>query len=106
MPSGRKPSQPDASEPVFFLDRGLGVNYVAERIRQRGYEVLPMVDVYPGGADQSVSDDEWITHASDQNWIALTKDYAIIRDHAAALYNLGSPCLRTEQRSSHWTSDG
>lgn len=85
MPSGRKPSQPDVPEPVFFLDRGLGVNYVAERIRQRGYEVLPMVDVYPGGADQWISDDEWIVNASDQNWIALTKDYAIIRDHSAAL---------------------
>jgi len=55
VPSGRKPSRPDASEPVFFLDRGLGVNYVAERIRKRGYEVLPMVDVYPGGSDQAVS---------------------------------------------------
>ena len=85
MPSGRKPSRPDASEPVFFLVRGLGVNYVAERIRKRGYEVLPLVDVYPGGTDQAVSDDEWIARASDQNWIALTKDYAIIRGHTAAL---------------------
>ena len=85
MPSGRRQSPRSVSDPVFFLDRGLGVNFVAERLRGRGCRVLPMVDVYPGGADQRVSDDDWIARASDENWIALTKDYAIIRDHSVAL---------------------
>lgn len=85
MPSGRSQSRLDLTDPVFFLDRGLGVNFDAERLRGRGHRVLPMVDVYPGGADQGVSDDDWISRASDENWIALTKDYAIIRDHSVAL---------------------
>ena len=85
MQSGRRRSRPDLPDPVFFLDRGLGINLVASVIRERGYRVLPMVEVYPGGADQRVTDDEWIRRASDEGWIALTKDYSIIRDHAVAL---------------------
>ena len=85
MPSGRRRSQPEPPGPVFFLDRGLGVKYVAEVIRAAGFVALPMVEVYPGGADQTISDPEWIRRASDENWIALTKDYSIIRDHAAEL---------------------
>lgn len=44
-----------------------------------------MADVYPNGRDQEVGDDEWIAHASDQGWIALTKDLAVVRDHSNAL---------------------
>ena len=40
-----------------------------------------MADVYPDGADQLVSDPEWITRADREGWIALTKDPSIIRDH-------------------------
>ena len=41
-----------------------------------------MADVYPNGADQRVPDDEWIERAGREGWIAITKDYSIIRDHA------------------------
>lgn len=44
-----------------------------------------MADVYPNGHDQIVGDDEWIVRASDEGWIALTKDLAVVRDHTAAL---------------------
>ena len=44
-----------------------------------------MVEVYPDGTDQRITDDEWIKRASDEGWIALTKDYSIIRDHEHAL---------------------
>ena len=84
MPSGRNRSRRN-SPPVFFLDRGLGVNYVANAIRDAGFVAIPMVEAYPDGADQWIGDDEWIQRASDEGWIALTKDVAIIRAHAAAL---------------------
>jgi PIN like domain len=58
---------------------------VASAIRSKGFEVLPMRDVYPNGADQFVPDEEWIERASDEGWIALTKDLAIVRDHTATL---------------------
>ena len=44
-----------------------------------------MVDVYPAGADQTVSDPDWIGEVSGKGWIALTKDLSIVRDHADAL---------------------
>ena len=84
MPSGRNRLRRN-SPPVFFLDRGLGVNYVANAIRDAGFVVIPMVEAYPDGADQLIGDDEWIQRASDESWIALTKDVAIIRAHTAAL---------------------
>ena len=82
MPSGRRRTPP---EPVFFLDRGLGRYTVADAIRSRGFEVIRMFEVYPGGEDQRIGDDEWIARASAENWIALTKDDAIRREHPAAL---------------------
>ncbi len=85
MRSGRKQSRPESSKPVFFLDRGLGVHFVANALRDQGYRALPMVEVYPDGADQVVPDDEWIRKASDEGRIALTKDYSITRDHKDAL---------------------
>ncbi|MYJ42928.1 MAG: hypothetical protein F4076_10915 [Acidimicrobiaceae bacterium] len=66
---------------VFFLDRGLGFHLIAEAIRARGYEALPMADAYPDGTDQRISDPEWITRADTEGWVALTKDPSIIRDH-------------------------
>lgn len=60
---------------------------VANAIRAKGYTVLPMAVVYPDGLDQTVGDEEWIQMASNSGWIALTKDYSIIRDHANALAN-------------------
>jgi PIN like domain len=44
-----------------------------------------MFEAYPEGLDQSIGDEEWIARASAQNWIALTKDDAIRRDHPDAL---------------------
>lgn len=44
-----------------------------------------MAQAYPDGTDQMIGDDEWIGRASAENWIALTKDDSIRRDHAAAL---------------------
>jgi hypothetical protein len=44
-----------------------------------------MFEAYPDGADQHVADDEWIAMASAEQWIALTKDDEIRRNHADAL---------------------
>ena len=44
-----------------------------------------MAEVYPGGADQRVADPEWILKADQEGWIALTKDYSVVRDHRDVL---------------------
>ena len=85
MPSGRHRQQPDHPPPVFFLDRGLGRHLIAEAIRARGYEALPMAEVYPGGTDQRIADPDWILRADQAGWVALTKDYSVVRDHRDVL---------------------
>lgn len=85
MPSGRRTRRPRHTPPVFFLDRGLGRYLVADLLRARGYRAFPMADVYPDGADERVADDDWILRADQEGWIALTKDYAIVRDHVETL---------------------
>ena len=85
MPSGRRRQQPDSPPPVFFLDRGLGRHFVADAIRARGFEALPMVDVYPGKADQWIADPDWIIRANREGWVVLTKDYSVVRDHRDVL---------------------
>ncbi len=44
-----------------------------------------MAEVYPNGADERIPDDVWITRADTEGWVALTKDYEIIRDHTETL---------------------
>ena len=41
-----------------------------------------MADVYPGGQDQSIGDPEWIRRVAQENWVAISKDRALLRDHA------------------------
>lgn len=90
MPSGRRGKQRNKPPPpVFFLDRGLGRFLVADAIRQRGYTALPMADVYGGGEDERVPDDDWILRADAEGWVALTKDYSIVRDHIETLKETG-----------------
>lgn len=85
MPSGRRRQRPEVPAPVFFLDRGLGRYVVADAIRYRGLSVLTMAEVYPHGADEDVTDNEWMLRADAEGWVALTKDYAIVRDHTDTL---------------------
>lgn len=85
MPSGRRYQQPKQPQPVFFLDRSIGRLQIAQVIRTRGYEALPMAEIYPGGVDQRIPDPEWILKADQENWVALTKDYSVVRDHSDVL---------------------
>ena len=58
---------------------------VAEAIRARGYEALPMADVYPDDTDQRTTDPEWIRRADREGWVALTRDPSSVRDHRDVL---------------------
>lgn len=106
MPSGRRRSQPDRAKPVFFLDRGLGRYTVAQAIRQRGFDAVPMADAYPGGMDQRTPDDDWILRADTENWIALTKDYSIIYDHRDTLASTSLRVFSLNNAQPHRRRDG
>lgn len=85
MPSGRARKRPEPQPPIFFFDRGVGRHLVPEVFRTAGYEVRIMVEVYPDGNDQNVTDPEWIARASSEGWVAITKDISILRHHEDAL---------------------
>jgi hypothetical protein len=82
VPSSRRPPDPDP--PVFFLDRGLGKHHVAAMLTARGFTAVLMSEVFPDDG-QHVGDGEWIDRASDEGWVALSKDGALVRDHVASL---------------------
>ena len=74
MPSSRRRSQPEPEPPTFFVDRGLGRRQVPAVFVDAGFDVVLMAELYPGGSDQSIPDDRWITDVSAKGWVALTKD--------------------------------
>ena len=71
-------------KPRFFLDRGLGAVAVPSALRDAGWQVATMDEVY--GADQSqlVQDIEWIRDQTAAGYCLLTKDTRIAHDPAEA----------------------
>jgi hypothetical protein len=89
MPSGLRREPRSQETTVFFLDRSVGRHDVADALRQRGFEVVLMHELYPGGSDQSVGDNDWIERVADLHHIAITKDLNIIRAHGDAIRESG-----------------
>ncbi|MGW3650395.1 PIN-like domain-containing protein [Streptomyces sp. NPDC000878] len=88
--------------PEFFLDRNLG-RRVAEELRQRGWAVHRIVDVFPADA-QDIPDKEWISYGLDRSWVPLSKDGRIktrdleiqpVLERSAVLFYLDNQQLRT-----------
>ncbi len=84
MPSTRRKQQPKPPSPIFFLDRNLGRS-IANAIHDQGYKALRMSDIYPDGSDQHIPDPYWMKLADKNNWVVLTKDYSLMRDHSDIL---------------------
>ena len=70
----KKRSATSSSKPlddvVFFIDRSLGRNAVAEVIRQAG----EIVEVHDDHLPQNAKDEEWLHFVGTRNWVALTQD--------------------------------
>jgi hypothetical protein len=98
-----------ASQPEFFLDRSLGKE-TAIRLRNAGWRVHTLADVYPDDA-QDIPDEEWIAEGARRGWNLLTKDKRITyRGHElAAVYGGRLFCLANGNLSIRdmvrWFSD-
>ncbi|GAB2979245.1 hypothetical protein GCM10023080_050940 [Streptomyces pseudoechinosporeus] len=88
--------------PEFFLDRNLG-RRVAEELRQLGWIVHRIAEVFPADA-QDVPDEDWIRHGLGCGWVPLSKDGRIktrdreiepVRESSAVLFYLDNQQLRT-----------
>jgi hypothetical protein len=62
------------------VDRSLGSERVAARLREAGFVLHVMNDVYPGLED--LDDDVWISEQAELNRVLLTKDKNIRRRKA------------------------
>ena len=63
-------SGPLPEEPTLFLDRSLGRNVVADRLRAEGMAV----EIHDDHLAQDAPDEEWIALVGRRRWVAVTKD--------------------------------
>lgn len=56
--------------PVFFVDRSLGKNIIAQALREAGCAV----EVHDGHFAQDAPDEEWLQRVGMNGWVVLTKD--------------------------------
>jgi hypothetical protein len=79
-------SQPE--ETVFFLDRCLGRNVVAEALIAQGIRVERHDDHFP----QDQTDAEWLPEVGRRGWIVLTRDKNFDKNQIElrALFNSGT----------------
>lgn len=57
-------------EPTLFLDRNLGKNIVANRLRSEGMAV----EVHDDHLSPAAPDEDWIALVGRKNWLAIAKD--------------------------------
>jgi len=87
---------------TFFIDQALGRNIVAGALRDEGYLVEVLTDIFP----QETVDDIWIEYVGRHNRLAITKDRKIkfrageinsIIEHKARIYRFSSGNLTGQQ---------
>ncbi len=61
-------------ELVFFIDRSLGQEVVASKLREAGYRV----EIHDKHFKSDAPDEEWIPEVGRRNWVILTKDNMIL----------------------------
>ncbi|MCL2090696.1 MAG: hypothetical protein FWH11_05660 [Micrococcales bacterium] len=70
--------------PRFFLDRCLGSVVVPDGLREAGWDVSTMDDVYGVEASQDIADVDWIREATERGEVLVTKDVRIARNPVEA----------------------
>lgn len=68
------PSRPQPDQPEFLVDRSLGRHHLPDALRDLGFVVHTLADVYGERRAQGILDSEWIERAGHENWAILTKD--------------------------------
>ena len=82
MPRSRPPLDP---APAFFVDRSLGYQILPSALRERGFVVHTMRSVYGAGAEETVTDEEWLEKAGREGWVVLHQPHPPAGAAAGAL---------------------
>lgn len=93
------PSRQQPEPPEFLVDRSLGRHHLPNALRDLGFVVHTLADVYGERRAQEIADREWIERAGQENWVVLTKDdrirYRRVERDAFVAANLRVFCLTT-----------
>ncbi len=83
--------------PEFFVDRSLGRLRVPGLLRNAGWSLRTLAEVYGVPADEKVHDEEWLHRAGVHDWVVLMKDdrirYREVERRALTAGNVRSFCL-------------
>lgn len=77
MPSvSRRATRPDRvpGSPEFFVDRSLGRKQVPALLRDAGWDLRTLAEVYGVPRDETVEDPGWLELAGERGWAVLMKD--------------------------------
>ena len=97
MPSAsRLATRPDrvTGPPDFFIDRSLGQKQVPALLRDAGWKLRTLAEVYGVPNDETINDPAWLRLAGEQGWAVLMKDEKV-RYRAAELHALIAGDVRT-----------
>jgi uncharacterized protein with PIN domain len=72
MKSSGKPDLPEV-----FLDRSLGSDEIARRLREVGYPLRTMREVYSEKTAQKLDDELWLKKCSKEGWAVFSKDQGL-----------------------------
>lgn len=61
----------------FFIDRSLGRKHLASALRDRGFTVHTMADLYGEQEAQRLADEDWLRDVGRRGWVVLMKDTRI-----------------------------
>jgi hypothetical protein len=67
-------SQPEPPSPRFLLDRSLGSKLVPRLLREAGFDLLTLADVYGEAEAQRSHDEVWLAYAGEHDLVVLGAD--------------------------------
>ncbi len=93
------PSRQQPEQPEFLVDRSLGRHHLPSALRDLGFVIHTLADVYGERRSQGISDREWIERAGRESPVVLTKDdrirYRPVEREAFVAAGLRVFCLTT-----------
>ena len=66
--------------PEVFLDRSLGSDEIAKQLRQVGYPLRTMREVYSEKTAQKLKDERWLKKCGKEGWAIFSKDQGLRDD--------------------------
>lgn len=97
----------------FFLDRSLGKRAVAGALREAGWNLRTLAEVY-GDREEDVPDNEWLERCGREGWVVLTKDrriryrpaeIAAIADHGVQAFILTGGNLNAAEQAQRFVTN-